>query len=181
MEALTKEEAAGNILFDPLKQLPASLNAEEKAQLATGYREGLRTIALPEFLNHVATAPEFALFKTEAEVLDGYRALESRVLASVPKLFGRVPRTRFEIRPTEAFRAATASVEYISGSADGKRPGTFYVPIVDATKLRTFGEKAMGAQFPLRAFHDEILREGALPLAVLDAHLRAWMKRPSGR
>ena len=29
--------------------------------------------------------------------------------------------------------------------------------------------------FDLPGFHDQILREGALPLAVLDAHIRDWV------
>jgi uncharacterized protein (DUF885 family) len=52
-------------------------------------------------------------------------------------MFGRVPKTPFEVRQTEAFRAASASAEYFQGSEDGKRPGIFYVPILDATKFNT--------------------------------------------
>jgi uncharacterized protein (DUF885 family) len=52
-------------------------------------------------------------------------------------MFHHVPRTGFEIRQTEAFRAASASAEYIQGSGDGKRPGIFYVPILDATTFNT--------------------------------------------
>ncbi|HJV23452.1 MAG TPA: DUF885 domain-containing protein [Holophagaceae bacterium] len=397
---LQKGEAEGNILFDPLKQLPASLDAAAQAKLAAEYRAGLNALALPayarlhafirdeylpkcgdhsglgalpggpeayrylvrlqtttdktpeqihaiglaevarirgemeavkakvgfqgtlaQFLSHVATDPKFAPFKTEQEVLDGYRALERRVMARVPQLFGQVPKTPFEIRATEAFRAATASAEYIAGAADGSRPGTFYVPIVDAAKMRTprlgslflheaipghhfqlslamenqalprfrrtdgsnafvegwalycerlgdelgvyddpyqtfgmlladmhrairlvvdtglhakgwtreqalayaadleggspeaqipeierymanpgqalgykmgqlkfrelrsLGEHRLGKAFPLRDFHDEILRQGALPLAVVDAHLREWIrgKAPKAR
>jgi uncharacterized protein (DUF885 family) len=70
-------------------------------------------------------------------VLDGYRAIEARVMANVPKFFGRLPRTKFQIRATEAFRAATTSAEYNAGAADGSRPGTFYVPIVDPLEFRT--------------------------------------------
>jgi uncharacterized protein (DUF885 family) len=44
---------------------------------------------------------------------------------------------KFEVRATEKFRAATASAEYQPGTADGSRPGAFYVPIVDPLKFRT--------------------------------------------
>jgi uncharacterized protein (DUF885 family) len=88
---------------------------------------------LPEFLNFVATDPQFTPFKTEEEVLEAYRAIEGRILAQVPKFFGHVPRTKFEIRATEKYRVATASHEYGPGTADGSRPGIFYVPIVKAT------------------------------------------------
>ncbi len=49
LEAMTRDEAAGNILFDPLKTLPAGLDDAAKAQLAAEYRAGLRTIALPAY------------------------------------------------------------------------------------------------------------------------------------
>lgn len=86
--------------------------------------------SLAEFLAHVASDPRFTPFKSEAEILDGYRAIEKRILAQVPKFFAHVPRTKFEVRVTEAFRVATASHEYIAGTADGVRPGVFYVPVV---------------------------------------------------
>jgi uncharacterized protein (DUF885 family) len=35
------------------------------------------------------------------------------------------PKTKFEIRRTEAFRENTASAEYNQGAADGSRPGVF--------------------------------------------------------
>ena len=92
---------------------------------------------LSEFLQFVATDPQFTPYKSQEEVLAGYRAIEARVMATMPKYFGRLPRTKFEIRATEAFRAATAAHEYIAGSADGTRPGVFFVPVTDPTKYRT--------------------------------------------
>lgn len=282
----------------------------EKVRTQTGFKG-----PLAEFLRFVATDPRFAPYRTEEEVLDGYRAIESRVMAAVPGYFHHLPRTKFEVRATEKFRAASASAEYNPGTADGSRPGVFYVPILDPRnfrtprmedlflheaipghhfqlsltientglpkfrrydgnnayvegwalyceslgrelglftdpyqylgmllgdmhravrlvvdtglhakgwtreqalaygaeqeggtpdrqiaeverymawpgqalgykigqlkirELRTLGEKQRGTKFDLPGFHDEILREGALPLAVLDAHIRAWMAR----
>ncbi len=86
---------------------------------------------LPEFLAYVATDPKFKPFKTDEEILAAYRAIEGRIMAQVPKFFGHVPQTKFEIRATEKFRVATASHEYQPGAADGSRPGVFYVPIVN--------------------------------------------------
>jgi uncharacterized protein (DUF885 family) len=86
--------------------------------------------SLPDFIGFVATDPQFTPFKTDEEVLAAYRAIEGRIMAQVPKFFGHVPRTRFEVRATEKFRVATASHEYGPGTADGTRPGMFYVPIV---------------------------------------------------
>lgn len=85
---------------------------------------------LSEFLKFVATDPQFTPYKSEEAVLDGFRAIESRVMAAVPGFFAHVPRTKFEIRATEKFRVVTAAHEYSAGTADGSRPGIFYVPVV---------------------------------------------------
>ena len=50
-------------------------------------------------------------------------------------MFGIAPKTRFEIRETEAFREASASAEYYRGLPDNSRPGIFYVPIPDPAKF----------------------------------------------
>ncbi|SDR77311.1 DUF885 domain-containing protein [Opitutus sp. GAS368] len=115
-----------------LKEVARIKGEMEKVQAQVGFKG-----TLPEFLNFVATDPKFAPYKTDEEVLEGYRAIEARVMATVPKFFGHLPRTRFEIRATEKFRAATASAEYSAGTADGSRPGIFYVPIVNPVKFRT--------------------------------------------
>ncbi|MEY2879896.1 MAG: hypothetical protein RLZZ15_2276, partial [Verrucomicrobiota bacterium] len=104
----------------------------EKIRAQTGFAG-----TLPAFLKFVATDAQFTPFRSQDEVIAGYRAIGERILAGVPKMFGRLPRTLFAIRATEPFRAATASAEYIAGTADGARPGVFYVPVVDPTKYRT--------------------------------------------
>lgn len=44
-------------------------------------------------------------------------------------------------------------------------------------ELRTYAMKELGSKFDLRLFHDEILRNGAVPLNVLDTHLREWVSQ----
>jgi uncharacterized protein (DUF885 family) len=47
--------------------------------------------------------------------------------------------------------------------------------------LRAEAEKALGDRFDIRAFHDQILGNGALPLAVLETDTRAWIAAQSAR
>jgi uncharacterized protein (DUF885 family) len=47
--------------------------------------------------------------------------------------------------------------------------------------LRAEAEKALGDRFDIRAFHDQILGNGALPLSVLEAETRAWITAQSAR
>jgi uncharacterized protein (DUF885 family) len=44
-------------------------------------------------------------------------------------------------------------------------------------ELRTHAEKELGPKFDLRAFHDEVLKNGALPLSVLETHLKEWVAK----
>ncbi len=47
---------------------------------------------------------------------------------------------------------------------------------LEILKLRDQAQKQLGAKFDIRAFHDEILNGGALPLDVLDARVDSWIK-----
>jgi uncharacterized protein (DUF885 family) len=76
-------------------------------------------------------------YKTPEEVLEAFRKIQATIDPNLKKLFGRTPKIKFEIHQTEAFRAASASAEYIAGDPGGSRPGIFYVPILDATKFNT--------------------------------------------
>lgn len=44
------------------------------------------------------------------------------------------------------------------------------------TELRARAEKALGDRFDIRAFHDEILKDGAVPLDILDAKVDRWIE-----
>ena len=47
--------------------------------------------------------------------------------------------------------------------------------------LRAEAEKALGSRFDVRAFHDQILGRGALPLSILETETRAWIAAQSAR
>jgi len=44
-------------------------------------------------------------------------------------------------------------------------------------ELRAYAEEKLGEEFDIRAFHDEVLGKGAVPLKVLDSNIRAWVDR----
>lgn len=43
-------------------------------------------------------------------------------------------------------------------------------------ELRAYASDELGEAFDIREFHDELLGRGALPLSVLDANIKAWVK-----
>ena len=92
---------------------------------------------LNAFFEFMKIDKQFMPYKSADEVLTAFRNIQTRIDPNLKKMFGRTPKTTFEVRQTEAFRAASASAEYYPGLPDGKRPGIFYVPIIDATKFNT--------------------------------------------
>ena len=92
---------------------------------------------LNAFFNYMRTDKKFFPYKKPEDVLNAFRAIKDRVEPHLKDYFGIAPKSKFEIRQTEAFRAASSSIEYNPGTADGTRPGIFYIPIVDAAKFNT--------------------------------------------
>ena len=102
----------------------------EKTRDAVGFKGSLK-----EFFEYVKTDKDLMPYKTPEEILNAFRNIQKTIDPNLKKMFGVTPKTKFEIRQTEAFRAASGSAEYNQGSADGSRPGIFYIPIIDATKF----------------------------------------------
>ena len=46
---------------------------------------------------------------------------------------------------------------------------------LEILKLRELAKNELGNRYDIRAFHDEILNGGALPLDVLDARVTTWI------
>ena len=44
--------------------------------------------------------------------------------------------------------------------------------------LRTRAQSALGARFDIHEFHSQLLKEGAMPLDILDARMKAWTEVP---
>ena len=49
-------------------------------------------------------------------------------------------------------------------------------------ELREYAQSELGAKFSIREFHDRVLEQGAIPLNLLDAHVRDWVaKKKAGK
>lgn len=112
---------------------------------------------LPAFFEFMKTAPRFTPFKSSKDVINAFRGIYEKVKPNVNQLFGTKPRAPFEIRQTEAFREASASAEYVPGSADGSRAGVFYVPVPDPAKFNiTSGMESLFLHEAIPGHHYQI-------------------------
>ena len=98
---------------------------------------------LHAFFDHMRTDPQFAP-KSEGQLQGDFYRLKQSVEAKVPQYFSAVPRTPLVIRPYPAYREKfEAGASYDSGSADGKRPGTFYFNAYDLPSRFTWEETTL--------------------------------------
>lgn len=128
----TTTKAPEEIYQTGLKEVARIRTQMDSIKNLVGFKGDLKA-----FFDYMKNDPKFMPYRSPKEVLAAFENIHQRMKPNLKKLFENEPKTPFEIRQTEAFRAASASAEYNQGSADGKRPGIFYVPILDATKFNT--------------------------------------------
>jgi uncharacterized protein (DUF885 family) len=78
----------------------------------------------------------------------------------------------FANSPAEPTRAISEAERFaaIPGQALAYKIGQLKI-----VELRKRAEKALGKKFSLKAFHDEVLKDGAMPLEVLEAKIDRWI------
>ncbi|WP_221229595.1 DUF885 domain-containing protein [Niveibacterium umoris] len=98
---------------------------------------------LKAFFAHVASDPRFYA-RTPEEIVERFVAIKRRVDPQLPQLFSRMPVADYEVRPIEAFRAnAAPGAFYQAPSADGKRPGVFYINTHDLRAVPIWGMETL--------------------------------------
>ncbi|MDR6843876.1 DUF885 domain-containing protein [Flavobacterium granuli] len=121
-----------------LKEVARILSEMEKVKSEVGYKGDLKS-----FFNYVRTNKELMPFTKPQQVIDNFYAIYEKMKPQLEKLFDVVPKSKFEVKRTEAFRENSSSAEYNLGSIDGKRPGVFYVPIPDVKTYNTVSDEAL--------------------------------------
>lgn len=113
-----------------LKEVARIRQEMEKVKKQVGFKG-----TVDEFLTHVKNDPKAMPYTTSKEILNAFQSILTKITPKLETMFNVTPKTAFEIRQTEKFREASASAEYMPGTADGKRPGIFYIPIPDPKKF----------------------------------------------
>jgi uncharacterized protein (DUF885 family) len=130
----------------------ARIKAEmEKVKTLVGFKG-----TIIEFFDHVRNRKELKPFQKPEEVIANFERIHKIITPNVNKFFSLQPKTPFRIKRTEAFREKTASAEYVQGSADGTRPGTFYVPIPDVASYNYYGDEDLFLHEAIPGHHFQI-------------------------
>lgn len=148
----TTDKSTEEIYETGLEEVARIRKIMDSVKNAVGFKEDL-----PAFFEYIKTDKKFMPYKTPQEVLNAFESIHQKIEPNLKRMFTHVPKTPFEIRQTEAFRAASASAEYFQGSADGTRPGIFYIPILDATKFNiTSGMESLFLHEAIPGHHYQI-------------------------
>lgn len=134
-------------------------------------------------VNALATAkPEDTPFATPlqrfpAAIAPGDRAqIRTAVLTAI----------RTQVQPAFAHFARYITAQYIPNAR--KQPGAstdngacklvaYDAASMKILQLRTAAQKALGKDFDLRAFHDEVVKSGILPLNIFEQRIEAWIQQ----
>ncbi len=107
----TTDKTPEEIYQTGLSEVKRIRSEMERVKNETGFKGDL-----PAFFTYLKTDKKFTPYQTPEDVLGAFRAIQAKIDPNLKKMFGRTPKTPFEIRQTEAFRAASASAEYNQGS-----------------------------------------------------------------
>lgn len=134
-----------------LKEVARIKSEMEKIKNQVGFKG-----TIVEFFNFIRSNKELKPFKKPEEVIANFEKIYATIKPNVDKLFSLQPKTKFQIKRTEAFRETTASAEYVQGAADGSRPGTFYVPIPDVNNYNFYGDEDLFLHEAIPGHHFQI-------------------------
>lgn len=112
--------------------------------------------SLTDWFTYVQTNPEF-YFDNPEDLLQGYRDLQVKVNKLIPAMFDLQPKSDYEVRAVEAFRAQSAAgASYMPGTADGSRPGIFYVNTFNLKSQPKFGMETLSIHEAAPGHHFQI-------------------------
>ncbi len=121
------------------------------------------TGTLEQFFDSIRTDPKFKYPNTAAgreEYLGDARAVIASVMVAAPRYFRVLPKAPLEVRAVEKWREGTASTAFYNPpSADGSRPGIYYVNLVDMNQTQKVQVAGIAAHEGAPGHHFQIARQ----------------------
>jgi uncharacterized protein (DUF885 family) len=134
-----------------LKEVARILGEMDAVRKQVGFEGDLKA-----FFKHLNEDPRYYFTQPE-DLLNGYRELQKKINALTPTLFDIQPKADYEVREVEAFRAESAAgASYQSPSADGSRPGVFYVNTFNLKAQPIFGMETLSLHEASPGHHFQI-------------------------
>ena len=121
-----------------LKEVARIRGEMEQVKQQVGFKGDLAA-----FFKFLQDDPQFYYDNGDA-LIQGFRDLQQNIDAKLPKLFEDFPKADYEVRAVEPFRAqSSAGGFYQPPSADGSRPGIFYVNTFNLKAQPKFGMETL--------------------------------------
>ena len=119
--------------------------------------EGINFLGtVDQFLSFLRNDPRF-FFKSQEELLAAYTKTANGIKPELPKLFGKLPKTDFDIKVIPAATAPTTTTAYyMPPSLDGSRKGAFYVNLYKPETRPTWEVEALTAHESIPGHHLQI-------------------------
>lgn len=126
-ESLAKKFTTTNLTPQEIHDIGQKEVARIRAEMESIQKQVGFDGSFQEFLSHLRTDPKY-YYKDPNDLLNAYRECCRKIDPELPKLFHRLPTTAYEIVPIPAQMAPdTTTAYYQQPSADGVRPGRYFV------------------------------------------------------
>ncbi len=130
--------------------------ARIRSEMAGVMREVGFKDTLADFFRYVQEEPAFH-FQRSADLLAAFRRVKKQIDAELPRLFAVMPKADYEVRVVEAFRAASAAGgSYQGPSADGSRPGIFFVNTYNLNAQPIYGIETLSLHEAAPGHHFQV-------------------------
>lgn len=162
-----KSSTTTNLTADEIHDLGLRQVAAIREEMEAIKREVGFQGTLEQFFDHIRTDPAFKYPNTE-EGREAYladaRAVVASVMEAAPRYFRILPKAPLEVRAVEKWRERTASTAFYNPpSADGSRPGIYYVNLVDMNQTQKVQVAGIAAHEGAPGHHFQIARQQELP------------------
>ncbi|HVP84650.1 MAG TPA: DUF885 domain-containing protein [Rhizomicrobium sp.] len=124
----------------------------ERVKDETGFKGDLAA-----FRSYLRNDPRFK-FKSREEMMSAYQSVKAKIAGALPRVFGHLPKTPFEIRFFDDFQAPSqAAANYEPASADGARPGIFNINGYDLPSRPTYTTEVLSLHESMPGHHLQMM------------------------